>query len=59
MKIDRSLKEVWDWKDQVYEETKDLSMEERINKIKKDADKILKESKLDLKILKKGKVKAA
>lgn len=59
MKVDKSLKEVWEWKDLVYEETKNLSMEEKINKIKKDAERILKENKLDLKILKKGKVKAA
>lgn len=58
MKIDKSLKEVWEWKDLVYEETKNLSMEEKIKKIKKDAERILKENKLDLKILKKGKVKA-
>lgn len=59
MKIDKSLKEVWEWKDLVFEETKDLSMDEKIKKIKKDAERILKESKLDLVILKKGKVRAA
>ena len=34
MKVDKSLKEVWDWKDRIYEETKTLSMEDRVNKIR-------------------------
>ena len=29
MKIDKSLEEVWKWKDAVYEETKNMTVEER------------------------------
>lgn len=30
MKVDKSLQEVWDWKDFLYEETKHMTMKERI-----------------------------
>lgn len=30
MKVDKSLQEVWDWKDSLYEETKHMTMKERI-----------------------------
>jgi hypothetical protein len=59
MKVDKSLKEVWDWKDRIYEETKTLSMEDRVNKIRADVDTILTENKLVLKIVKRGKVKSS
>ncbi len=29
MKVDKSLQEVWDWKNAVYEETKNMTAEER------------------------------
>jgi hypothetical protein len=32
MKVDKSLKEVWDWKDRIYKETKTLSIEDRVTK---------------------------
>ncbi len=59
MKVDKSLKEVWDWKDRIYEETKTLSMEDRVNKIRADVDMILTENKLVLKIVKRGNVKSS
>ena len=40
MKIDKSLKEVWEWKKRIYQETKDISMEENIKRIKKNASKM-------------------
>ncbi len=30
MNVSKSLKEVWDWKDALYEETKDMSKEELV-----------------------------
>lgn len=49
MKTDKSLEEVWKWKDKVYEETKSMSMEERVKKIKESAKKINEKYGLDLK----------
>ena len=43
-KFDKSLMEVWDWKEKVYQETKDLSDKEYIEKLQSDTDKILKEA---------------
>jgi len=43
-KYDRSLIEVWEWKEKVYHDVRDLSPEEYLVKIKNDADKILSES---------------
>jgi hypothetical protein len=40
---DRSLMEVWEWKEKVYQELKDLTPEERVEKLRKDADKFLRE----------------
>ena len=40
-KYDNSLIEVWEWKEKVYQNVKNLSPEEYIEKIKKDADNIL------------------
>ena len=37
LKIDKALKEVWMWKDKIYQETKHLTMEERIAYIRKGA----------------------
>lgn len=42
MKIDKSLQEVWDWKDNVYQETKHLSVTEAARKIHEDAEQIKK-----------------
>lgn len=40
-KYDKSLVEVWEWKEDVYNETKDLTAREYVKKIKEDADSIL------------------
>ncbi|MEK6690399.1 MAG: hypothetical protein AABY78_03735 [Nitrospirota bacterium] len=43
-KYDKSLTEVWEWKMRVYQDVKDLTPKEYIEKIRNDADKILSES---------------
>lgn len=48
-KYDKSLIEVWEWKEKVFRDVKDLSAKEYIKKIKNDADKILAESRIKLK----------
>lgn len=53
MKTDKSLEEVWNWKEEIYQETKDMSMEEKVRRIKENASKIDKEYKLDLKVVSK------
>jgi hypothetical protein len=45
---DKSLTEVWEWKEKVYDETKELSVKEYIRKIKNDADSILSKRKVEL-----------
>jgi len=47
-KYDKSLTEVWDWKEKVYEDVKDLSADKYIEKLKKDADKMLSDSHIKL-----------
>lgn len=42
-KYDKSLIEVWEWKEKVYQDVKDLKAEEYVEKVKKDADEILSE----------------
>jgi len=42
-KYDKSLIEVWEWKEKVYQDVKDLKAEEYVDKVKKDANKILSE----------------
>lgn len=49
MKVDKSLQEVWDWKDKVYEQTKHLSVRETAGKIHEDVQKIKKKYGLKLK----------
>lgn len=49
MKIDKSLQEVWDWKESVYQETKHLSVTEAARKIHEDAEQIKKKYGLKLK----------
>lgn len=51
MKIDKSLEEVWKWKEKNYEETKNMSIEEIIEKIKNNAQKISQKYGLNLKII--------
>ncbi|HZX48540.1 MAG: hypothetical protein A2Z47_05860 [Thermodesulfovibrio sp. RBG_19FT_COMBO_42_12] len=47
-KYDKSLTEVWDWKEKVYEAVKDLSADKYIEKLKKDADKVLSDNYIKL-----------
>lgn len=51
MKVDKSLQEVWEWKDKVYEATKHLSVREAGRKIHEDAQQIKKNYGLKLKML--------
>jgi len=36
-KYNKSLVEVWEWKEKVYQKVKDLSIQEYIEKVRKDA----------------------
>ena len=45
---DKSLTEVWVWKEKVYDETKALSAIDFINKSKSEADSILSKNKIKL-----------
>ncbi|MDP3296623.1 MAG: hypothetical protein Q8N09_03375 [Thermodesulfovibrionia bacterium] len=47
-KYDKSLIEVWEWKEKVYGEVRNLSPKEYIEKIRADADKILSEGQIKL-----------
>lgn len=47
-KYDKSLIEVWEWKEKVYNEVRDLSPKEYIEKIRAGADKILSEGQIKL-----------
>lgn len=49
MKTDKSLEEVWRWKEKIYKETKDMSMEERVRRIKENASRINQKYGLELK----------
>jgi hypothetical protein len=40
-KYDQSLVEVWEWKEKVYHDVKELTPDQYINKIKENSDKIL------------------
>lgn len=53
---DKSLIEVWDWKNRVYQDVKGLTTEEYVEKISKGANKTLTENNINLKVvsLKKG-----
>jgi hypothetical protein len=47
-KYDKSLIEAWEWKEKVYENVKDLTPEQYINKVKEDADRILTDAHIEL-----------
>jgi len=47
-KYDKSLIEVWEWKEKVYQEVKDLTAEEYIKSVKDDANKILSDNQVKL-----------
>lgn len=49
MKIDKSLEEVWDWKDKVYESTKNLSIKEAAKRIHNEVEQIRKKYNIKLK----------
>ena len=49
MKVDKSLQEVWDWKDKVYQQTKHLSIRETAEYIHKGAEELCKKYGLKLK----------
>ena len=51
MKVDKSLQEVWDWKDKVYEETKHLSIKDAARNIHEGAEQVCKKYGLKLKTL--------
>ncbi len=48
---DRSLIEVWEWKEAVFKDIQGLSNEELINKITADAEKLLKENNIKLELI--------
>lgn len=50
-KYDRSLIEVWEWKEKVYQDVKNLSAKEYIERVKEDSAKILRECKVKLKTI--------
>ena len=50
-KYDKSLIEVWEWKEKVYNDVKDLSAKEYIERIKEDTTKILTEGQIELKTI--------
>ena len=49
MKVDKSLQEVWDWKEKVYEEMKGLSTKQKIANFKKASEAFCKKYGLKLK----------
>lgn len=46
---DKSLLEVWEWKEHVYNDVKKLSAKEYVDRIRQDAEKLLGESSILLK----------
>ena len=50
-KYDKSLVEVWEWKNKTYNDLKNLSTKKYIEKIKNNAEKILKDYQISLKTL--------
>ncbi len=49
MKIDKSLEEVWKWKDEIYQETKNMAFHRRVEHINKNADDFCKRYGIKLK----------
>ena len=50
-KYDKSLIEIWEWKEKVYHEAKDLDAKKYVDKIRTEADKILADSQIKLKAI--------
>jgi len=51
MKIDRSLQEVWEWKDKCYEEYKDKTSGEMLELINKNAEEFKKKYNIKLPVI--------
>lgn len=49
MRVDRSLQEVWDWKEKVYDEIKGLSSKEKIARFKKTSEDFCKKYNIQFK----------
>ncbi|MCK4613971.1 MAG: hypothetical protein KAU14_04135 [Thermoplasmata archaeon] len=47
LKVSKAMKEVWEWKEAVYQETKDMSTREGLEYIQKEVDKMLEEEGLE------------
>ena len=47
-RYDKSLTEVWDWKDQVYQDVKGLTTQDYLEKLRRDAERILSENEVKL-----------
>jgi len=47
-KYDKSLLEVWEWKEKVYQEVRELSAKEYVEKIRNGADRILSDNRIKL-----------
>lgn len=43
-RYEKSLAEVWEWKEKVYQDVKDLTTEDYLEKLRGDAEKILSEN---------------
>jgi uncharacterized protein YeaC (DUF1315 family) len=52
VEIDKSLQEVWNWKEQIYQETKHMSLENIVKKIKENALQLKEKYGLNLKVIK-------
>ena len=51
LKYDKSLLEVWEWKEKAYQDMKDLSEQDYLERLKKNTDNFLAGHKLKLKIV--------
>lgn len=51
MKVDKSLQEVWEWKEKVHEELKGLSAEEKMANFRRTSEDFCKKYGLKLKTL--------
>jgi len=49
MRVDKSLQEVWDWKEKVYHEIKGLSSKEKIANFRKSSEEFCKKYGIHLK----------
>ena len=47
-KYDKSLTEVWEWKERVYQDVKGLATVDYLEKVRRDAEKVLSENHVEL-----------